>query len=95
MLIHCVAFTFKTSATPAQVEALQEALTALPASLPFSVTSRHGPDIGHRATNADYGLVSEFESAEDFQAYLDHPTHRALPVEAVEAYVGVQFIVGG
>lgn len=94
MLIHCVAFTFKTSATAAQVESLQAALTALPEQMPFPVTSRHGPDLGDRATNAHYGLVSEFESVDDFHAYLDHPAHRALPVGAVESYASVQFIAG-
>jgi hypothetical protein len=95
MLIHCVAFTFKESATPAQIDAFHAALADLPEKIPFRVTSRQGPDLGERPTNADYGLVSEFESVEDFHAYLDHPSHRALPTEAIESYVGVQFIVGG
>lgn len=94
MLIHCVAFTFKDSATSEQIDALEAALGALPAQLPFTVTSRHGRDLGERATNADYGLVSEFASIDDFHAYLVHPAHQALPVDIVESYVGVQLIVG-
>lgn len=95
MLIHCVTFTFKDSTTSEQIARLEAALAALPAQLPFTVASRQGPDLGERPTNADYGLVSEFESVDDFHAYLVHPAHRALPVEIVESYVSVQFIVGG
>jgi hypothetical protein len=93
VLIHCVTFTFKESATPEQIEALDAGLEALPSQLPFEVRSRQGRDLAERATNADYGLVTEFETVEDFYAYLEHPAHRALPVDVVDSYAGVQFVV--
>ena len=93
MLIHCLTLTFKESATPTQVEAFRAALAALPEQVGVPIVTRQGPDIGERATNADYAVVSEFESTDDFHTYLAHPAHLAVPRDHVESVHGVQFVV--
>jgi hypothetical protein len=95
MLIHCLTLRFTRTATEAEIEAFRTALAALPDELDFIVRIRQGRDLGERPTNADYGVVAEFESAEDFHAYLTHPAHLALPRSHVESMQSVQFMVDG
>jgi hypothetical protein len=91
MLIHCLTLVFKDSASSADVEAFRAALADLPARLPFAIRTRQGPDLGVRPTNADYAVVTEFERAEDFAAYLAHPAHLAVPRDHVATVQSVQF----
>ncbi|MCP9950975.1 Dabb family protein [Actinomadura madurae] len=93
MLIHCLTVRFKESATPQQIDAFHAALAALPDQIDLPVRTRHGRDLGERPSNAHYGLVNEFESADDFYSFLDHPAHRAVPRDAVESYESVQFLL--
>ena len=93
MLIHCLTLTFKESARAADIEAFAEAIACLPDQLDFPVRTRQGPDLGERPANADYAVVSEFETSEDFAAYLTHPAHLAVPREHVESMRSVQFLV--
>ena len=93
MLIHCLTLRFTDSVTPTEVGAFRGALAALPDQLDFPVRIRHGRDLGERPTNADYAVVAEFESIEDFNAYLAHPAHIDLPRGHVESLQSVQFVV--
>lgn len=93
MLIHCLTITFKKSATADNVAAFREALAALPDQVGVPMQTRQGPDLGERANNADYAVVSEFRSPADFYTYLQHPAHQALPIDLVESVSGVQFLV--
>jgi hypothetical protein len=93
MLIHCLTLRFKEAASPADIEAFAQAVAALPGRLDFPVSTRQGRDLGERPANADYAIVTEFETVEDFAAYLVHPAHLALPREPVESMQSVQFRV--
>jgi heme-degrading monooxygenase HmoA len=93
MLIHCVTLRFRESASAGDIEAFAQAVAALPGHLDFPVRTRHGHDLGERPANSDYAIVTEFESVEDFTAYLVHPAHLALPSEPVESLQSVQFRV--
>ncbi|WPB87867.1 Dabb family protein [Streptomyces malaysiensis] len=93
MLIHCVTLTFKESASAAQIEAFRDALAALPDQADFPLRICQGRDLGERPTNADYAIVAEFESTEDFYTYLKHPAHLALPQDHIESVQSVQFLV--
>ncbi|MFG1635358.1 Dabb family protein [Pseudonocardia alni] len=55
--------------------------------------TRQGRDVGERPTNADYAVVSEFASVEDFRTYLAHPAHLAVPRGHVRSAHSVQFLV--
>lgn len=93
MLIHCLTLRFTESASSSDVEAFRAALAVLPDLLDFPVRIRQGPDLGERPANADYAVVAEFETVDDFSAYLAHPAHLALPRGHVEATQSVQFLV--
>ncbi|MFD2421719.1 Dabb family protein [Amycolatopsis pigmentata] len=93
MLIHCLTVRFKETATPQQIETFHAALAALPDQIDLPFHARHGHDRGERPANADYAVVSEFESAEDFSRFLEHPAHKAIPRDAVESFNSVQFMV--
>lgn len=98
MLVHSVTITFTESTTVDQIGALHGALAALPSEIDVIGRTRHGRDLGDRPMNAHYGIVSEFDSAEDFRTYLEHPAHRAivqdhlLPLAA--SWHSVQFPAG-
>ena len=69
MLIHCVTLRFTQAASPADIDAFTRAVAALPGLLDFPVRTRHGHDIGERPANADYAIVSEFETDEQAASY--------------------------
>lgn len=94
MLMHCLTVRFADSASPAQIDAFRRALAALPEQIDTIVRTRQGSDLGERATNAHFALVSEFADADDFRAYLEHPAHRAVPHDGIESFQSVQFTVG-
>lgn len=93
MLIHCLTLKFKESATTADVEAFREALSGLSNQVGVPIVTRQGPDLGERPTNADYAVVTEFETPDDFRTYLVHPAHLAVPRDHVESMHSVQFLV--
>ncbi|MFC5064864.1 Dabb family protein [Actinomycetospora atypica] len=93
MLMHCLTVRFADSASPAQIDAFRSALAALPDQIDTIVATRQGSDLGERATNAHFALVSEFADVDDFRAYLEHPAHRAVPRDGVESFQSVQFVV--
>ncbi|WP_226351736.1 Dabb family protein [Pseudonocardia sp. ICBG601] len=93
MLVHCLTLTFTESATTADVEAFRDAIARLPGQVGVPLRTRQGPDLGERPTNADYAVVSEFASVEDFRTYLAHPAHLAVPRDHVRSVHSVQFHV--
>lgn len=93
MLMHCLTVRFKESATPERIEAFHAALAALPEQTGLRMRMRHGHDRGERPANADYAVVIEFERAEDFPSFLEHPAHKAVPRDAVASFNSVQFVL--
>lgn len=96
MLTHVVMFTFKEETTTDDVAGFQTAVSRLADEVPYLHDLRHGPDLGERATNAGYGLIGEFNTVEDFYAYLEHPAHKQLIDSSVaplcSSWRSVQFV---
>jgi hypothetical protein len=88
MITHVVIFSWRPECVAAQIEQFQTALSRLAAELRELVTLIHGPDLGYRNGNGDYGLVATFADREAWSAYQAHPEHKAfvqnfvLPIEA-------------
>jgi hypothetical protein len=83
MIRHMVMFTWTPQATAEQKLRVQTELRALPA-LMKGVRSYHaGPDAGLVAGNFDFAVVADFEDAESYLAYRDHPAHRAVIEESI------------
>lgn len=81
MLMHCVTVTFTASTTDEQIESFRKGAEHLAQTITLAKSYRHGRDLGQRQGNAHYAIVAEFESVEDFKAYLKHPAHVAFATE--------------
>lgn len=81
--IHLASFAWKDPTTPADVEAITSALTALTATLPGVESYRCGPDVSRTPDSYDYAVVAVFGSREDFLAYRDHPEHQRISKELI------------
>ena len=78
MIRHVALFTWTADATPEQKEKVAAELRSL-APLMRGLRAYHvGPDAGLVEGNFDYAVVADFEDAESYLAYRDHPTHRAV-----------------
>jgi hypothetical protein len=80
---HIVLFTWVEGTSPQQIDAVRAGLTALPGIIRQIVDYRFGDDLGINQGNADFAVVADFASAEDYLAYRDHPQHRQLTAERV------------
>ncbi len=91
MLRHIAMFRLKEDAPEGTLEVLSKGLAQLASRIPTIAAYTYGPDLGLRAGNFDVAVVADFENAEGFQAYVDHPEHQAflkdllLPVLAERA----------
>ncbi|HLM64083.1 MAG TPA: Dabb family protein [Acidimicrobiales bacterium] len=84
---HVALFRFAEGITPAQVQAIDQGLAALPAAIPEIREYRFGIDLGLVERNADYAIVGDFATLEDYIAYRDHPDHRAFIDSCMEGVV--------
>ena len=79
---HCVVFRFVEGTTPEQVDEVTRRLRELPDLIPHLRDYQAGPDVGG-GDNWDFAVTGEFDSLETFQAYVDHPAHRAVVDEVI------------
>ncbi len=96
MFRHVVLFSWTQDATQAQQEAMADELRKLPGAID-SVRAYHvGPDAGQNpGKNHDFAVVADFDDAEGYRTYRDHPAHRAVVEQYVNPIVaqraGVQY----
>ena len=64
-----------------------EGLGGLPAAIAEIRDYRFGPDAEINEGNFDFVVVADFESAEDYLVYRDHPVHRALIAERIAPHL--------
>lgn len=75
MIRHIVILRWADGTPSEAVAALSEVLAGLPEQIPVLQGYWYGPDLGLREGNADYGIVAELGSEQDWRAYLEHPAH--------------------
>lgn len=80
---HVVVFTWREGVTPEQVESVAAALRRLPEVIEQIRDYRLGPDLGVNEGNADFVVVADFASLDDYLTYRDHPAHRAVVTETI------------
>ncbi|HEY1343730.1 MAG TPA: Dabb family protein [Streptosporangiaceae bacterium] len=83
MFRHVVLFTWTEDATAAQKHALAGELRKLPSVIDAIRLYHVGPDAGLNPGNFDFAVVADFDDADGYLAYRDHPVHR----EVVEKYL--------
>jgi len=95
MIRHVVLLTWNENCTEAAVEAVTRGLAALPKQIPEIRSYRFGRDLGLGRKNADYVLVADFDSLEDFESYVPHPAHvdllKNLTGPILDSFVSAQF----
>lgn len=76
-------FRWADGTTDQQVQALREALGALPAAIPELRDYRVGPDAGLVEENWDFVVVADVDDAAAWRAYVGHPDHRKVITEFI------------
>ncbi|SDI01528.1 Stress responsive A/B Barrel Domain [Sinosporangium album] len=84
MFRHVVLFTWSADATDEQKAAVPRRLAELPGIIPQIRSYVLGPDAGVSTDTCDFAVVADFDSAEDFLAYRDHPAHQAVIAESIK-----------
>ena len=87
MIRHVVTFVWNDDVDDEHVAAVAAGLDRLVATLPTIDNYRHGRDLGLGEGNADYVIVGDFASVDDYIAYRDHPDHQAFIAELIAGRV--------
>ena len=83
MFRHVVMFRLREAATDEDRGAIVGALRELPARIPELRSYEIGVDAGLGSGNAHLVIVAEFDGADGYIVYRDHPAHR----EVIEALI--------
>jgi quinol monooxygenase YgiN len=80
MLRHVVLFAFTETATPAHIQAMEQAFAALPPQIAEIEAFEWGTDasVERLADGYTHCFLVTFASAGDRDAYLAHPAHQAF-----------------
>jgi Stress responsive A/B Barrel Domain len=90
MFRHVVLMSWTEGTTPADVTAIAEALGGLPAAIAELRDYRFGHDVGINEGNFDFAVVADFEDADDYVVYRDHPLHRAIIAERIAPHLAAR-----
>jgi heme-degrading monooxygenase HmoA len=83
MIRHVVLFAWISEATDKQKQRAAEELRALPPLMTGLRSFHVGPDAGIVEGTFDFALVADFEDAESYLAYRNHPAHRAVVEQVI------------
>jgi hypothetical protein len=78
MIRHVVLFAWIPGATDKQKQQVAQELRALSPLLTGLRSFQAGPDAGIIEGNFDFALVADFDDADSYLAYRNHPAHRAV-----------------
>jgi hypothetical protein len=73
--------------TDAQKEDLRAGLGRLPEVIPEIRSFRFGEDAGLNEGNFDFVVTADFDDADGYLAYRDHPDHKQLVAELMGPFV--------
>ena len=90
---HVVCFTWAADATPEAIAATERSLRELPDLIPGIRAFSVGPDLGLVPGTADLALVADFDDAEAWQRYQDHPEHQRVVVDHVRPILATRAAV--
>jgi hypothetical protein len=88
MFRHVVMFKWNDDVDDGHIAAVSAGLDDLAATIEQIKDYRHGPDVGLSDQNFDYVVVGDFESADDYLVYRDHPVHQEFIAELIAGRVG-------
>jgi hypothetical protein len=83
MIRHIALLTFADTATDAQIQAVEDGLSALPARLPQLQAYVIGRDLGLGEGNATFAVTADFATVDDYVVYRDDSEHRRVITECI------------
>ena len=83
MIRHIALLTFTPDTTDAQIDALEQALSGLPARLPKLRSYTFGRDAGINPGQASFAVVAELDTVDDYLEYRDDVEHRRIIAELI------------
>jgi hypothetical protein len=84
MIRHVVLFAWIPEATEKQKNQAAEELGALPPLMTGLRSFQVGPDAGLVEGTFDFALVADFDDAESYLSYRNHPAHRAVVEQVID-----------
>ena len=87
MFRHVVMVRLSEDMTDDQREALRAGLGRLPEVIADIRAYRFGEDAGLNESNFDFVVTADFDNADGYLAYRDHPDHRKLVAEMLGPFV--------
>jgi hypothetical protein len=87
MIRHVVMFTWTAEATQDQKERVATELSRLPAIVPSLRAYHLGHDLGLNEGNFEFAVAADFDDADGYLAYRDHPEHRAIIAEFIRPII--------
>ena len=81
-------FRWTPEATQEQKQRVAAELARLPALVPSLRDYRLGGDLALNPGNFDFAVAADFDDADGYLAYRDHPEHRAIVAEFIRPIVG-------
>jgi len=84
---HVVMVRFTDDMTDEQKESLRAGLGRLPDLIPVIRAYRFGDDAGLNEGNYDFVVTADFDDADGYLAYRDHPDHKKLVTELLAPFV--------
>ncbi|MDQ1507523.1 MAG: hypothetical protein QOD57_5250 [Actinomycetota bacterium] len=87
MLRHVVMVRLTQEMTDAQKEGLRAGLGRLPEVIPEIRSFRFGEDAGLNEGNFDFVVTADFDDADGYLTYRDHPDHKQLVAELMGPFV--------
>jgi len=83
MFRHIVLLRWVDDATDEQKADVEAGLRELPGIIPEIRSYVMGADAGINPESYSFGVVADFDSAEDYVVYRDHPEHRKVIAERI------------
>lgn len=95
---HVVLFNWNDLMTDEIIAEIEVKLAGLPAAVGCISSYTYGPDLSLAEGNADYAVVADFETVEDWEQYRDNPIHQDLIRDLIRPNIAsrsaVQFKLG-
>jgi hypothetical protein len=76
-------FRWKAGTTEEQKRQIQGGLAELPSLIPEVRDYRFGPDAGLVDSSWDFAVVAQFDDADGWRSYREHPAHQRILAEHI------------
>jgi Stress responsive A/B Barrel Domain len=93
MIRHVAVYRWNEGTTAEQVGAVTAALDELPGRVPSIRRYTYGPDVQLGDGRWDYAVVADFDDADGYRSYEEHPDHLAVRSDVIGPLIAQRAIV--